>query len=505
MLLTYCLPAQEFINIEHGCNYDEEETEKEYVLLDASSEAQRIVMEILEANSMFFMSFILKEANVKNAQATFANKNKYILYSPVFLENFKKEAKTRWAAYSMLAHEIGHHIYGHDFTETNSQKRKTLEIQADNFSGSILRKLGATFDQAQAGINTFALEGETSTHPSKSMRSTAIANGWKRQDDLLKGVGAIKAPPPVATSTYSKEEVQREMAKAKQYYDNKDYTKAFPIYYKYRNSPYFSSNYQSNLGYMYDEGKGVQQDDYEAVKWYRKAAEQGGVHGQLILGIKYELGKGVQQDDYEAVKWYRKSAEQGDADGQRILGYKYELGKGVQQDYYEAVKWYRKSAEQGNAYGQRSLGDMYRDGLGVSKDDYEAVKWYRKAAEQGDADGQLKLGTMYDKGRGVQQDDYEAVKWYRKAAEQGDALGQCSLGYMYREGNGVQQDDYEAVKWYRKSAEQGNALGQAFLAQMYESGRGVNKDIAAAVILYRQAASQGSPYAKDALKRLGYD
>ncbi len=76
---------------------------------------------------------------------------------------------------------------------------------------------------------------------------------------------------------------------------------------------------------------------------------------------------------------------------------------------------------------------------------------------------------------------------------------------MYREGNGVQQDDYEAVKWYRKSAEQGNALGQAFLAQMYESGRGVNKDIAAAGILYRQAASQGSPYAKDALKRLGYD
>ena len=30
-----------------------------------------------------------------------------------------------------------------------------------------------------------------------------------------------------------------------------------------------------NLGLMYDSGEGVPEDDKEAVKWYRLAAEQG--------------------------------------------------------------------------------------------------------------------------------------------------------------------------------------------------------------------------------------
>ena len=34
----------------------------------------------------------------------------------------------------------------------------------------------------------------------------------------------------------------------------------------------------------------------------------------------YENGKGVPQDDAEAVKWYRMAAEQGDADAQFNLG-----------------------------------------------------------------------------------------------------------------------------------------------------------------------------------------
>ena len=35
---------------------------------------------------------------------------------------------------------------------------------------------------------------------------------------------------------------------------------------------------------MYANGHGVTQDDAEAVKWYRLAAEQGDAAGQVILG-----------------------------------------------------------------------------------------------------------------------------------------------------------------------------------------------------------------------------
>ena len=40
---------------------------------------------------------------------------------------------------------------------------------------------------------------------------------------------------------------------------------------------YIYTNAQSNLGLMYMEGFGVTQDFTEAVKWFRKAADQGNV------------------------------------------------------------------------------------------------------------------------------------------------------------------------------------------------------------------------------------
>ena len=58
------------------------------------------------------------------------------------------------------------------------------------------------------------------------------------------------------------------------------------------------------------------QDEAEAVKWYRKAAEQGNAGAQTNLGVAYHNGAGVPKDDAEAMKWYRKAAEQGDAAGQ---------------------------------------------------------------------------------------------------------------------------------------------------------------------------------------------
>jgi TPR repeat protein len=55
--------------------------------------------------------------------------------------------------------------------------------------------------------------------------------------------------------------------------------------------------------------------------------------------VFYAKGRGVPQDDAEAVKWYRKAAEQGDANAQYNLGQGYGDGQGVPQDHAEAVKW----------------------------------------------------------------------------------------------------------------------------------------------------------------------
>ena len=84
---------------------------------------------------------------------------------------------------------------------------------------------------------------------------------------------------------------------------------------------------------------------------------------QFNLGIAYAYGEGVEQDYFEAVKWYRKAAEQGYAFAQYFLGMVYENGEGVSQNYKEAVKWYRLAAEQGDFYAQCNLRVMYENWL----------------------------------------------------------------------------------------------------------------------------------------------
>ena len=87
----------------------------------------------------------------------------------------------------------------------------------------------------------------------------------------------------------------------------------------------------------------------------RAAAEQGDADAQYNLGVRYQTGRGVKQDDAEAVNWYRQAAAQGNATGQNNLGVMYRDGHGVKQDDAEAVNWYRQAAAQGNAYAQYNL------------------------------------------------------------------------------------------------------------------------------------------------------
>jgi len=96
---------------------------------------------------------------------------------------------------------------------------------------------------------------------------------------------------------------------------------------------------QANLGTMYGNGLGVTQDDKEAEKWFRFAAEQGHSEAQYNLGVIYEKGQGVLQDYEESVKWYRKAARKGFANAESNLGVMYANGKGVTRNYVQAYMW----------------------------------------------------------------------------------------------------------------------------------------------------------------------
>ena len=52
---------------------------------------------------------------------------------------------------------------------------------------------------------------------------------------------------------------------------------------------------------MYEKGRGFPEDDKEAVKWYKLAAEQRNASAQYNLGLMYAEGEGVPQDYKTAV------------------------------------------------------------------------------------------------------------------------------------------------------------------------------------------------------------
>ena len=234
---------------------------------------------------------------------------------------------------------------------------------------------------------------------------------------------------------------------------------------------------QCELGDCYSEGKGVEVNHTEAVKWYRMSAERGFAIAQENLGVKYANGRGVEKDESEAVKWYRKAAEQGRPSSQYLLGCCYDQGKGVEKDEKEAAKWYRKAADQGFSFAQYCLGVCYEMGEGVEKDEEEAVKWYRKAAEQGHTDAQFSLGECYYNGEGVDENLDEAAKWYRKAADQGNANAQYGLANCYYEGEGVEYNPTETLNWLRKAAAQGHADAQKSLKDAIERQNKYKSDV----------------------------
>ncbi len=221
---------------------------------------------------------------------------------------------------------------------------------------------------------------------------------------------------------------------------------------------------QLKFGRACFNGDGVTKDSAEAVKWFRKAADQNNIRAQFNLGICYTSGEGVTKDEAEALKWIRKAADQNFILAQYYLGVCYVNWQGVAKDVVEAAKWVRKAAEQNLPIAQYYLGAYYTYGQGVGRDEIEAAKWYRKAAEHDYAQAQFDLGVCYRDGLGVPIDAVQEVNWYRKAAEQNHVLAQYNLAACYANGEGIPKDSVESYKWYNLASAQGNQDAKIWLA-----------------------------------------
>ena len=125
----------------------------------------------------------------------------------------------------------------------------------------------------------------------------------------------------------------------------------------------------------------------QALRLLQPLAQQDDAKAQYNLGVMYEEGRGVQQDYQQAAAWYEKAANQGYVQAQNNLGVWYE----AERDYEQAMFWYQKAANQGHALSQFNLGLLYYDGNGVAQDEQQAKAWWQKVLAQPDTPENAKV------------------------------------------------------------------------------------------------------------------
>lgn len=166
------------------CSYFGEPVSLPLTVINSSADAQNAVTAIMDLVGLQ-SNFEIKQADVPNAAAIIFNNKRYILYNPNFIARINSASGDKWAAIAILAHEIGHHLDGHTLDKSGSHPQ--TELEADEFSGFVLRKMGATLEQAQSAMSLFPNTAATSTHPAKADRLLYIENGWDKSDAQLTG------------------------------------------------------------------------------------------------------------------------------------------------------------------------------------------------------------------------------------------------------------------------------------------------------------------------------
>lgn len=120
-----------------------------------------------------------------------------------------------------------------------------------------------------------------------------------------------------------------------------------------------------------------------AMQAFLPLAQKGNPESELAVGWLYDNGLGVDRDETAATKWYRRAANHGDARAEQYIATMYANGQGVAKDLRKAEHWFRLAAQSDNSGGQFGLGVMYRDGIVVSRDLVEAYKWFTLAMRSG--------------------------------------------------------------------------------------------------------------------------
>ena len=194
-----------------------------------------------------------------------------------------------------------------------------------------------------------------------------------------------------------------------------------------------------------------------AIKFFRKASDEGNIVADWYLGHMYRKGRGVPHDDATAFSYYSRVADTFDSEEKdqnklrimvdaqlRVADY-YRTGipaAGIRVDYRFAASSYLKIA---TTYGHPSafygLAMMNIRGQGVTKNPKQGLKWLIAAARKRHAQAEAYLGDLYWDGKYVEQDRTRALMWYILAKQSTNPAEFPDIVDRYDELNSAASED----------------------------------------------------------------
>jgi TPR repeat protein len=270
---------------------------------------------------------------------------------------------------------------------------------------------------------------------------------------------------------------------------------------------------QFELGKLYLDGEDVEKNTDEGIRWLKLAAKQNFEQASNYLSLKFPnqvlltkeesklaretfdlavdhlIGRNNRENSpQKAVQLFLKAAEIGSLEAKWNLGLIYKDGIGVERNMEEARRWFEVAAGNGHPLAQYNLGLMYLMGSGGDADLNKSIEYFTMSAESGNPDAAFGLGELYLIGDAVTKSEEKALNWFMVAAEAGHPRAQSNLGTFYIEGIGVEKNEQEAFKWFNKAAQIGEPYGLYNLGFLYESGETMERNLVEAFKCYSLAA-----------------
>lgn len=120
---------------------------------------------------------------------------------------------------------------------------------------------------------------------------------------------------------------------------------------------------------------------------YTKECQKDDAKSCYNLGLMYVNAQGVQEDLLKGAELFTKACDNGNMSACLDLSFMYVQGHGVKHNYPRAAELFEKTCDAGSSQGCNNLGVMYYNGSGVEKSDEIALGLFTKACEMNNTKG----------------------------------------------------------------------------------------------------------------------